>query len=458
MKIILSVLALLAATLGGSASAAEITSASQTASTLCNSYKIPIQSTVVACGIGMVGTKYKTSSFDCNTGKASESTDYDTSGCVSTAGQAGGVLSDTRKCLLTPDACGTKPAASACPIGQHWSLAGSGIAHCVPDDPVCAWGASVKYDAIGNPSCVINGCTGGKVLQGDGVSCACPVNTVLTGDTCTAAPPTCVPGYLPVVTTSCPDGYTGYQTRQDIRACQGGSYGTPMTVFGSTDSSKCVSQTVICNAGTTQENGTCSAGYTGTKYRNVTTTCPNGSYSAPVLAYGAWVDNCVSTGVCTAATKYSTSACPAPMVGTMAVTTKTTCPGPVVTVTENSANCQCENNAIDMPTCTPPYMTYGCMDGSSTPGCVLNPPPCAGASWNDGSGNNFCVTKPSVAITKASLKAACGGKTSLPEVRLFQTQGGWQRVGYACSVPSNTLYGSSGLELNPPVITVPTTP
>lgn len=46
------------------------------------------------------------------------------------------------------------PIPSNCPAGQHWTTLGSGIAHCVADDPVCLSPNTMQHDALGNPSCV----------------------------------------------------------------------------------------------------------------------------------------------------------------------------------------------------------------------------------------------------------------------------------------------------------------
>lgn len=52
------------------------------------------------------------------------------------------------------DACAPKPLPRGCQAGYHWSLAGTGIAHCVADDPACGAGTELTHDFYGNPSCV----------------------------------------------------------------------------------------------------------------------------------------------------------------------------------------------------------------------------------------------------------------------------------------------------------------
>lgn len=74
-------------------------------------------------------------------------------------------------CDLVPALCQADAPPPSCPLGQYWTLAGSGIPHCVEDDPACAWGMSVAHDQSGNPSCVPNTCPVGQFLQDDGITC-----------------------------------------------------------------------------------------------------------------------------------------------------------------------------------------------------------------------------------------------------------------------------------------------
>jgi len=53
-------------------------------------------------------------------------------------------------CAINPGACQARPMPSDCQPGQHWTLIGSGIAHCVADDPPCS--GTVNHDALGNPT------------------------------------------------------------------------------------------------------------------------------------------------------------------------------------------------------------------------------------------------------------------------------------------------------------------
>lgn len=54
-------------------------------------------------------------------------------------------------CAINPGTCQARPVPSDCQPGHHWTLIGSGIAHCVADDPPCA-GGTVNHDALGNPT------------------------------------------------------------------------------------------------------------------------------------------------------------------------------------------------------------------------------------------------------------------------------------------------------------------
>ena len=59
--------------------------------------------------------------------------------------------SPPNNCTINPGACQPAPVPSDCKPGYHWTLIGSGIAHCVQDDPPCA-GGTVNHDALGNPT------------------------------------------------------------------------------------------------------------------------------------------------------------------------------------------------------------------------------------------------------------------------------------------------------------------
>lgn len=50
--------------------------------------------------------------------------------------------------------CVTPSTPKDCPSGKRWTTAGTGIAHCVDVDPVCASPSTLEHDFYGNPSCV----------------------------------------------------------------------------------------------------------------------------------------------------------------------------------------------------------------------------------------------------------------------------------------------------------------
>lgn len=255
----------------------------------CVPYTIPIQSTVTACGNGLMGSKYKTSTKSCPSGAITTSADYDTSGCMTAPPSAGTVNTATR-CIVTPDACGTNPVAKGCTSGYHWTLIGTNIAHCVADDPACPWGTSLRHDAIGNPSCIQNTCPSNQVLQGDGISCACPVNTVWNGGSCVPAPPTCVAGAQRVNPAACGTGFSGTMYQIQTTTCPAGPYGSPSTTTSGYDTSTCTALPPSCSAGSWTEGTTCGdpSKYTGSMYRTDTTSCPWGAYGSPSTSYGAW--------------------------------------------------------------------------------------------------------------------------------------------------------------------------
>lgn len=345
----------------------------------CIPYKVPIESTVTACGQGLMGSKYKYTSRECPSGKVTAiSETYDTSGCVAAPVGAGSV--NTRsKCQVTPDACANAPVASACPAGQHWSTAGSGIAHCVADDPDCGWGKTLTHDSFDNPSCVQNTCPSNQVLQANGVSCGCQSGMIWNGSSCIVPVVTCIPGtktinsssctwggtQYEIETTVCPagpygapsksstwdtsgcaprpitcqtasstetdvcgDGFSGTQSRQVTTTCPGGQYGTPTYVPGAWDRSQCTALPVTCTPDTTTESTSCGSAYNGNSTRSVTTTCPSGPYGSPSTSYGAWNNLACSPKpvTCTPSTGTEYQSCSYGYSGNETRTVWTTCP------------------------------------------------------------------------------------------------------------------------------------
>lgn len=341
LKIVRKVLALLALCMAGSVGA-------QTTNSTCVPYTMPIQSTVTACGSGLIGSKYKTSTKACPSGTLTESTDYDTSGCTAAPPPAGTVNTVSR-CKLTPDACAAAPVPQNCANGSHWTLLGSSVAHCVMDDPVCPWGTSLTHDSMGNPSCVQNTCPSNQVLQADGKSCACPSGTGWTGSTCSA--PTCSPS-TSTTTGSCPANMTGTVYYYNYTSCPNGAYGAP-AYSSSTDSSGCTAMAATCTASTTQEYGSCGSGMTGNTSRYKYTSCPSGAYGSPSTSYSNWdTSSCQAT--CTQTSSTAATACGSGYTGTKYITTTQLCPSGTSS-SEDTSGCGCTNGGNDYPTCTAPW-------------------------------------------------------------------------------------------------------
>lgn len=313
-----------------------------------------------------MGSKYKTLSKVCPSGAVNQSADYDSSGCTAPPSPAGAVNILSR-CALTPDACAPSPTAAACPSGTHWVLTGSNIAHCVQDDMACPWGYSLTHDFLGNPSCKQNTCPSNQVLQGDGISCACPTNTVWSGSSCVPAPPSCVAGSRQVGGTTCGSGYSGTMYQTQTTTCPGGPYGSPSVITSGYDTSTCTPLAVTCTPSSYTDSQACG---TGTQFRSVSTSCPSGSYGSPSTSYGSW--NTSGCGCPNGATNYptcnsfppppppscapssstSSTSCGTGYTGTKYITTNYLCPSGSSTSVDSSG-CGCANGAADYPTCTP---------------------------------------------------------------------------------------------------------
>lgn len=201
----------------------------------CIPYSIPIQSTITDCGPGLTGTKFRTTTKFCPSGEVKESTSYITSACQASTKDSSGTLTAEARCRITPGACAGTPGAlvpADCPSGSKWSLTGSGVAHCVSEDPVCSWGTLLKHDFLGNPRCEQITCTSNQVIQSDGKSCGCSSGLYWTGSKCTAPtpppPPSCPTSILTLNepccygrklyyrTTSCAGVVSGYW---DMSSC-----------------------------------------------------------------------------------------------------------------------------------------------------------------------------------------------------------------------------------------------
>jgi hypothetical protein len=406
--IIVRTLATLALVLGGAASAqaapAVLGKSVSVPSTpaVCAPYSIPIPSTITDCGPGMVGTKYKTSEKVCPSGEVKQSETYDTTACHTSATGANGLVTAEARCRITPGACATAPSPANCPAGRLWTLAGSGIAHCVDQDPPCA-GGTVNHDALGNPtncqtsasrtqSCG-SGYTG-SIKQRRAVYTWTDGRTTYgtwstTSDTCRALPPP--PPPAPMCTESdtfprseaCPSG-AGIRHWREKVTCPGGPYGSPQ-VSGYWDEKLCSGSgggstpaptipapnpsPATCAPSSSTESAACTGGRSGTMYRQVSTTCPGGSYGSPSTNFGGWNESQCSNA-CNPTSSTSSTACGSGFSGTKYITTYYTCPSGTYQTT-NDSQCGCANGANDYPKCTPPHQEpvttpaqpSGCEDG-----------------------------------------------------------------------------------------------
>ena len=200
----------------------------------CKAYSIPLDP--IPCGSGYTGVKFPLKVKVCPSGVVTTGQTFNTENCR----KIGDVVDPTKTdCAITPtDArCVSKPAPRGCRFGQHWVTTGSGIAHCVLDDFPCPWGERLEHDTLGNPFCVANTCPGNQVLQADGISCACAPGLVWDGATCVAV---CTPSNT-TQTDECPLGYSGTRSRLVTVSCPSGT-----TSYGAWNTSACVK--TVCPA------------------------------------------------------------------------------------------------------------------------------------------------------------------------------------------------------------------
>ena len=311
----------------------------------CVPYSIPIKATMTECGPGYVGAKYKTTTKACPSGLVTESKEFDTSNCQAVPTGGGGYLTNEARCRLTPGACANLPTVSNCRSGQKWSLVGTGIAHCVDEDPNCPWGTALTHDTVGNPSCVARTCPSNQALQPDGVSCACAAGSGWNGSACVA--PSCAAGTATTATAACTWG--GTKVLRETTTCPAGAYGPP-SVAGSWDESGCSAQPVTCTPTSSTESAACTGGRSGSMFRQVSTTCPGGAYGTPGTSYGAW-DESACAATCTPSQSTAATSCGSGFTGTKYVTTYNSCPSGSST-SEDTSGCGCANGATDFPTCT----------------------------------------------------------------------------------------------------------
>lgn len=276
--------------------------AADTPNTACQAYSIPLAP--VPCDAGYTGKKFPMQTKVCPSGVVTTGQTFNTENCSAIGKQPPNV--NETNCTLTPSAkgCSSAPSLKGCESGWHWSLSGSAVAHCVPDDMICPWGQSLTHNALGYPSCVQNTCPSNQVLQADGIACGCSSGLVWNGSSCVVP---CIPSSN-TQTGSCPAGYTGNATRIASFICP-----SQTTTYSPWDNSAC---SMTCQ-GTTAVAGACPIGYTG----NIITTT---KYSGPS---------------CTSNSSVDTSGCKPKFQ-------------PV-----------CANGAVNYPTCTPPKYIYLCNYG-----------------------------------------------------------------------------------------------
>lgn len=201
----------------------------QSAPAACTPYSIPIQSTISECGPGLTGTKYKTLTMQCPSGVLTRSDAFDVSSCKASTTNSDGMVTPEARCKIMPGACAIAPAPAPgnCASGRKWSLAGSGVAHCVDEDPVCPWGTSLKHDFLGHPSCEQNTCPSNQVLKSDGKSCGCQSGREWNGSSCVVpappappAAPNCPTNVL-IDNQPCPNGQRGRMLKYRTTECNG---------------------------------------------------------------------------------------------------------------------------------------------------------------------------------------------------------------------------------------------
>jgi hypothetical protein len=191
-------------------------------------------------------------------------------------------------CTTALDRCAPVPTPQACPAGQKWSLAGSGIAHCVNADPTCTGNTELYHDFMGNPSCV------GPVITSENRDVGCPAGysgyNTQTRSVSTYPSGRVVYGSwvttdnecekdVPPPTPSCPNGATDYPTCSSTGSPTGptngggncsasqvwdGSSCLPRCSGSDTwNGSSCVGQTGTCNTSTVPSSQSCPLGQTG---------------------------------------------------------------------------------------------------------------------------------------------------------------------------------------------------
>lgn len=269
---------------------------------------------------------------------------------------------------LALDSCAKPVTPPGCPAGQHWTTMGSGVAHCVADDPVCA--GTVTHDTLGNPT----GCT-----------------------------PTVVSTSYNYRYFDCPVGETGtdYERYQVMKWSDGTTTTGPWEVITYTcapSAPATPTPTPTCSNGAS-DYPTCTPASTPPP----ATTCANGASNYPTCTLPSSGDS-TPVATCSASdTVVSSTACGPGMTGGPIQDHQTvTCPGSVVG-SYKSGTCTaatCANGATNYPTCTFADTTpLICPDaGKQTYGCSVSGSTGTIGSYmlirysDDGTGTGTCKT------------------------------------------------------------------
>lgn len=376
----------------------------------CVPYSIPLAG--VPCDRGYTGTKFPMKTKVCQGGQVTTGATFNTDNCK----PIGAPVFDPNQtnCAISPQLieCTKAPTLKGCDAGWHWSLAGSGISHCVPDDPVCPWSQSLVHNFLGFPSCVQNTCPANQVLQADGISCACAGRLIWNGASCVAA---CVPSTLQE-TSACIAPLVGSRVRDVTTDCFGN------VTRSAWDNSGCVAAAPGCPLPTSTPQA-CPLGQTGTSYLNT-------SYGAPGCLPVVSTNNsgCAAAGFCPADSSIP-QVCPTGKFGTAYLITRYgAAPGCVPAVTVDETGCApppvptCDLGVVSSWTLSVGGQQYlhcwfGTFDALRLDPNPLNP------------------------VTAVALKSGCGAV--FREVTAISLVTGVQNSGYTCG-QSRLLIDASG--------------
>ena len=272
---------------------------------------------------------------------------------------------------LALDSCAKPVTPRGCPAGQHWTTMGSGVAHCVADDPVCA--GTVTHDALGNPT----GCSPTIVSTSYNYSYFdCPAGESGTD-------------YERYKITKWSDGKTTFGAWEVITyTCAASAPAAP-------------APTPTCSNGAT-DYPTCTPPWTPPP----ATTCANGASNYPTCTFPT-SGGSEPVPTCSASDNVvSSTACGAGMTGGPIVSHQTvSCPGSVVG-SYSTGTCTpavCANGATNYPTCTFADTTpLVCPNAGQTKyGCTATGVPSSGQYvatryTDDGTGTGTCKTSSQV--------------------------------------------------------------